>query len=322
MWCVLALGLLLPVAAAGQTNTPKANTPTLTPGIRQIALTWTHPAQITFENYGIRYRAKGTSTWTDADASATTGRQDYAGSATSATIPGHESFTMKHAVTYEVQLRAKKSDGGYSGWGAWSNTAEATIAGWSPGTATLSALGGDRQVTLTWSEPDNPTLTGYQYQKDSGTWTDMVGVLPPSISHTITGLTNDTEYGFRIRAKSTLGYSTPYPQVKVFTVLPAPTGPKLFSGTDWFLMRWTIPDDTSRIKSYEIDVGAGWGATGCTPNDAQLTECLRSGQRNVDTIVNLRLRSEGKSGRYSAPTNRVTATSTDSAHPPPRLRPA
>ena len=104
---------------------PKASISTLTGGDKKIFITWTNPTGISLQGNRIRYRAKGTSTWTYADANSDSGNQNFGGQVTTATIPANESFTMEDRTTYQVQLRHGKWNGGYSGWGEWSNTVEA-----------------------------------------------------------------------------------------------------------------------------------------------------------------------------------------------------
>ena len=121
---LVALGLLALLLAAPQfvhaqqQDVPKANTPTLTGGNQQISLSWTHATgSPDLHSYRIRYREKGTSSWNFADASSQSGNQNYGGHVTSATIPDHETFTMKDSTTYEVGLRAGRWDSNWNGWG-------------------------------------------------------------------------------------------------------------------------------------------------------------------------------------------------------------
>ena len=69
----------------------------------------------------------------------------------------------------------------------------------------FTATAGDRQVTLSWMNPNNSTITGYQFQQkvgtgDYGNWTTIPGSTAATTTHTVTGLTNGTVYTFRIRA--------------------------------------------------------------------------------------------------------------------------
>ena len=112
-------------ANVASSTVPKMGKPTLTGGIKQISLSWSHPQGVTgLEAYRIRYKKKGTSTWTFADAKAKTGNQNFEGHLTSAAIPAYEDYTMKDDTTYQVEIRAGKWNGGYGGWCAWSDTVE------------------------------------------------------------------------------------------------------------------------------------------------------------------------------------------------------
>ena len=79
----------------------------------------------------------------------------------------------------------------------------------------LAAVAGDQQVMLSWSNPNNASITGYQYRQstDSGSnwspdWTNITGSDKNTTSHTVTSLTNDTVYTFEIRAVNATGNGT------------------------------------------------------------------------------------------------------------------
>ena len=72
----------------------------------------------------------------------------------------------------------------------------------------LTATSGDTQVTLAWTDPDDSTIMGYQYTTDGGSnWHDMSDTGATTTSYTVTDLTNDTVYTFRIRAVNENGNS-------------------------------------------------------------------------------------------------------------------
>ena len=62
--------------------------------------------------------------------------------------------------------------------------------------AEFAAAGGVAQVVLSWDAIGG--VTGWEYKQDSGSWTAISNV--SSSSHTVTGLTNGTEYSFKVRA--------------------------------------------------------------------------------------------------------------------------
>ena len=75
----------------------------------------------------------------------------------------------------------------------------------------LAAAAGDKQVTLTWTDPDNATITKYQVshrrQDTPGatTWTDITGSGATTKTHTVADLTNGVLYWFWLRAVNGAG---------------------------------------------------------------------------------------------------------------------
>ncbi len=75
--------------------------------------------------------------------------------------------------------------------------------------AHFTATAGNRAVTRRWTDPDDATITEYEYkpwtEPAPGTGTDIPGSTVTTTSHIVTGLTNGTEYNFRIRAVNAHG---------------------------------------------------------------------------------------------------------------------
>ena len=181
----------------------------------QVGLTWTDPSDNTIQSYKVRYRKYRESTWTESaipDSSATT---------TSHTVTG-----LENGYGYYLQICAVRS-GTCSGW---SNSAQGEPSAPSirqPAKPTgLSATGGDRSVTLSWTDSGDRSIVGYQYQQRSegvtGSWDWMPdGTLSTITSSKITGLTNGTPYSFRIRANNNHATSSQSPATDWVTATPA-----------------------------------------------------------------------------------------------------
>ena len=73
----------------------------------------------------------------------------------------------------------------------------------------LSATAVNREVRLSWDTPSTGTpIIEYEYKYDTdndGSWRDWKITNSTNTSYTVTGLTNDTDYAFKIRARNTGG---------------------------------------------------------------------------------------------------------------------
>ncbi len=73
--------------------------------------------------------------------------------------------------------------------------------------AGLAAAAGDGQVVLSWTDPSDAAISGYEFRRRTppdtggwGSWTAIAGSTAATTTHTVTGLTNGTAYGFQVRA--------------------------------------------------------------------------------------------------------------------------
>ncbi len=164
-------------------------------GNAQVVLSWSNPNNASITGYKLRHAktgARGSAAWT--------------------AIPDSGAATVTHTVTsldndaeYSFKLRAVNAagDGGATDWKT--ATPSATTA--KPAKPALTAAAGDSSVTLSWTAQTNIANWGYQY-KSSGGWSSTRTVSDGSAtSTTVTGLTNGTEYTFRLFARRGSGAS-------------------------------------------------------------------------------------------------------------------
>jgi hypothetical protein len=119
----------------------------------------------------------------------------------------------------------------------------------------FTATPADGQVTLSWTAPDSDggaEITRYEVFKDGDDdWTD-VGL---DTSYTFTGLTNGTEYTFKVRAVNSVGYGA---ETSVTAIpLTVATEPQNFTATPadgQVTLSWTAPesDGGNAITCYEV----------------------------------------------------------------------
>ena len=106
--------------------------------------------------------------------------------------------------------------------------------------ANIAIALGDGEVTVSWDNPNDPTITKYQYQQkvDTGSysaWADISPSGPSTFSKTFTGLTNGTAYTYKIRAVNAAGNgaeSETSGATPVATISAAPASVTLASDTN------------------------------------------------------------------------------------------
>ena len=224
----------------------------------------------------------------------------YAGAATAlcagtieAIVAGQEILDAVSSVLYfcpgdgftRTTFRFKVID---SGGRASSETWTATLVG-PPGQVTgLKAEAGNGHVRLSWTDPENPAITGYEYRQKSGSdygdWTTMTGSGKTTTSYSVSGLTNATAYTFQARAR-TAGGPGPIPLAAV-TATPSsgvpdkPAGLTAKATPSGAALSWTDPKNDA-ITGWQYRRKAGTGSYGSWTrvpgSDVGTTSALVSG---------------------------------------------
>ena len=127
----------------------------------------------------------------------------------------------------------------------------------------LTAVAGDGQVTLSWVDPDNPGINGYEFSTDSEAYTNITSGLDTSdentISYTDTGLTNGQMYTFSVRAVNEADpEDSPASTVTAtpMAVPAAPAGLTATAGDGEVTLSWTDPgNDTITRHEYRYQEG-------------------------------------------------------------------
>ena len=163
------------------------------PGNQTVRLTWTNPSTCTVSapvcGYQYRYRETGGtwSSWTWTSPSSLTG----------------QTVSLQPGTAYEFEVRRRQG-----GTTLAQGSVSATTTG--PGApAGLMAEGVTGGVKLTWTDPGDTTVTGYQYRVKSrlggyGAWTAMTGSSATTTTWTVENLSvlsSGESYVFQVRAR-------------------------------------------------------------------------------------------------------------------------
>ena len=162
----------------------------------EMFLRWAAPGNATITTW--QYRQKiGTGSygdWTDmADSDAATRNYSVTG--------------LINGTAYRFRVRALNS----SGVGAESDEAFGVAQPAFPKTPLgFTASARNKAVHLSWDDPNNTSLTKWQYQQKAdggsyGSWKDIANSSATTTSYIVTGLVNGTAYTFKVRALNLAG---------------------------------------------------------------------------------------------------------------------
>lgn len=166
-----------------------------TPGNTQVTLSWTGPKNTggsSIVDYIIQYRD---------DLGAFTTFKDGSGTTTTVIVTGLSNDTL-----YEFRVAARNQ----VNTGSWSDVAEARPQMPAPSAPTgLSTAPGNGYVRLTWDPPSNSdeSISYYKVEFKKTTdvqWRSLIDN-PTDTTITVTSLTNDISYDFRVAAVNSVG---------------------------------------------------------------------------------------------------------------------
>lgn len=233
--------------------------------------------------------------------------------------PGPDFFGTAQA-TYVIRDRFDTDERSATGQVA------VTVIGYPDQPAPPQATADSRQATLTWGAPATNGAPIDQYRinvivGDQVTESVDVGA---TTTHTVTGLSNGTEYQFAIQAHNEAGWgpASQPSQVVVPDVLPGRPAPPRAEFADGALeVTWDAPEnDGTPISSYVLEIGGGTsGSREVAPQGATTTYTWDGLENGTDYTFRVRAvndKGEGDFSAYSAPEHPLTSPS---APPKPTL---
>ena len=223
----------------------------------QVALTWTVPASNggnAISDYTVQYSSDNGSTWTSF--------AHTASSSTSITVTG-----LTNGTSYVFRTAAVNA----AGTGTWSAASAAVVPRTVADAPTgVSATPGNTQISITWTAPSSTggaAITDYvvNWSSDNGTtWTLFSDGVSTNRAATVTGLTNGTNYVFRVAATNVAGtgaWSSSSTASAPRTVAGAPTISSITTGNASLSVNFTAgATGGSAITTYQYstDGGSTW----------------------------------------------------------------
>ena len=145
----------------------------------------------------------------------------------------------------------------------------------------FSAAAGNAQVTLTWDDPDDASITGYKVRYGKKTarrnakWATIDGSDDETTTHMVTGLDNNAEYSFKVRAVSSAGDGTATDWVDATPVAAATAGvtvtPTTLTVTEGSSATYTVKLNTEPSDSVTVSVGGESGGVTANPKSLVFT---------------------------------------------------
>ena len=221
---VAAVGLVPAGSVAAAPGAPEA-VPEVKVARADGTLTASWPGVAGASSYHVTYSSDGAASWSLA-------ALDHPAASNTDVDSGMVSITIEDVdndASYIVGVRARNEHGG-SGWRNSPSVGPYVAPPAAP--AGLAAAAGDGSVTLSWDDPFDPAITGYEYQVRYagvawGEWEAVAGSGSATVSHAVEGLDNGTEYRFKVRAVNAGGAGKAAPSAPPWYVAAVPQAPRL-----------------------------------------------------------------------------------------------
>ena len=261
-------------------HAPLKPTLTATGGDTTAALTWTSGGDggSPITKWQVRWKKAGSpwGEWTDIS--------DSGPDTTSHTVTG-----LDNGPQYSFEVRAVNT----TGEGPASDTVSAYTVPAKP--TGFSAAGGTSNATLTWNNPNDGAITGWEYRYktgsgDYGSWTAIANSTATTTSASVS-VANGKSHTFQIRAVNTSGNSPAADESTALMVPAKPAGFSVASGNAQVLLSWTSQSSNTTITRWEVRTKRAinaWGSwTAIANSGAATTSHL---VRNLDTRTDYRFR--------------------------------
>ena len=294
-------------SAVTPTTTPGAPTSvSATTGSSRATISWTAPTSnggSSITGYAVQFSTNNGSTFATQVLTGST--------STSYTYTG-----LTPSTAYVFRIAAITA----VGQGTWSsNTSSVTIQDLPGAPTSVTGTDGNAQVVVSWTAPTSnggAAISDYaiQYSSNSGsTWTTFTDGVSTSTSATVTGLTNGTDYIFRVAAINTWGtgsYSSSSATRNPFTTPSAPTNVAGSPSSAQATVTWTAATANGRaVTDYIIQFSSNSGSTWSTFSDgtSTATSATITGLTNGVAYV-FRVAATNSAGTSSYSTTSASAT--------------